>query len=435
MNFCVLDLDTKFKDFENKKCRRPEFFEKILREDWGTVYQRPYNWFSRGKRPQSDCGPYFVYILDRIPLERIYYERDSRVRRDGSFRGQDTSRESKSTRADSLGKSVEKPISSSPSIIWKTNETIRIGGWDDFTDGWDVEQDIRLEHNGRSYEGRVGVYSSSELGESGDLFGAVSFEPYLDENKRLFTPEKEFDGHKCVEGVRMPSGNLIYGPKFTYVRRGDKFTIREGSLIYELTMKDFTTKYVRDAFDPREEPGESMKPQTVFDDVVVQLRIGIEPVYQCTPVEPVQEARSDDVPPDTKEAKKRQNQTARYLGLPVKKIDLGNGITMEFVFIPAGEFMMGSPSNERGLNSDEGPQHRVRISKGFYMGQTEVTQGQYRAVMGSEPWSGKSYVQQSYNNPAVYVSWDDALEFCKKLTQKESRTYRLPTEAEWEYAC
>ena len=85
--------------------------------------------------------------------------------------------------------------------------------------------------------------------------------------------------------------------------------------------------------------------------------------------------------------------------------------------------------------ADEFPQHEVRISKDFRMGQTEVTQGQYMSVMNAQPWSGKAYVQEDANNPAVYVSWDEAVEFCRRLSQQEGKTYRLPTEAEWEYAC
>jgi formylglycine-generating enzyme required for sulfatase activity len=69
------------------------------------------------------------------------------------------------------------------------------------------------------------------------------------------------------------------------------------------------------------------------------------------------------------------------------------------------------------------------------MGQTEITQGQYELVMNAKPWSGREDVQEDSNNPAVYVSWNDAVEFCRKLSQQEGTTYRLPTEAEWEYAC
>jgi formylglycine-generating enzyme required for sulfatase activity len=66
---------------------------------------------------------------------------------------------------------------------------------------------------------------------------------------------------------------------------------------------------------------------------------------------------------------------------------------------------------------------------------TEVTQGQWKAVMGTEPWKGEDRVKEGPDYPAVYVSWDDAVAYCKKLSEKESKTYRLPTEAEWEYAC
>jgi formylglycine-generating enzyme required for sulfatase activity len=107
-----------------------------------------------------------------------------------------------------------------------------------------------------------------------------------------------------------------------------------------------------------------------------------------------------------------------------------NSIGMKLVYIPAGEFMMGSPSSESLRGRDEGPQHRVKISKGFYIGQTEVTQAQYRAVMGTNP----SHFQGD-NNPVENVSWNDALTFCRKLSEKKSKTYTLPTEAQWEYAC
>ena len=108
-----------------------------------------------------------------------------------------------------------------------------------------------------------------------------------------------------------------------------------------------------------------------------------------------------------------------------------NSIGMEFVLIPAGEFEMGSPSNEEDRNSDEGPVHRVTISNDFYMGKYEVTQKQWVEVMGSNPSNFKGD-----NLPVENVSWDDVQEFVKKLNAKEGTDkYRLPSEAEWEYAC
>ena len=102
-----------------------------------------------------------------------------------------------------------------------------------------------------------------------------------------------------------------------------------------------------------------------------------------------------------------------------------NSLGMEFVYVSPGRFMMGS----------SGKQHRVTLTRGYYMQTTEVTQGQWRKVMGSRPWSGKEYVQENANNAAAYISWNDCQAFIRKLNQMEgSNKYRLPTEAEWEYA-
>jgi formylglycine-generating enzyme required for sulfatase activity len=100
---------------------------------------------------------------------------------------------------------------------------------------------------------------------------------------------------------------------------------------------------------------------------------------------------------------------------------------MEFVLIQAGTFQMGSNDGD----SDERPVHEVRISKAFYLGKHEVTQGQWQAVMGNNPSNFKG----DANRPVENVSWDDVQEFIRKLNAKEGgSTYRLPTEAEWEYA-
>lgn len=108
-----------------------------------------------------------------------------------------------------------------------------------------------------------------------------------------------------------------------------------------------------------------------------------------------------------------------------------NSLGMEFVYIAPGTFMMGSPSNESGrLNYEK--QHRVTLTKGFYMQTTEVSQGQWKAVMGGNLSEFKSCGDEC---PVEQVSWNDVQQFIRKLNQREgSGTYRLPTEAEWEYA-
>ncbi|MCQ1536776.1 formylglycine-generating enzyme family protein [Methanosarcina sp. KYL-1] len=110
--------------------------------------------------------------------------------------------------------------------------------------------------------------------------------------------------------------------------------------------------------------------------------------------------------------------------------DYTNSIGMEFMKVPAGEFNMGSPSGEEDRD-DEGPVHKVTIEEPYYLGKYEVTQEQWREVMGNDP----SYFKGD-ELPVEQVSWDDAQEFIEKLNEKEGTDkYRLPSEAEWEYAC
>ena len=116
------------------------------------------------------------------------------------------------------------------------------------------------------------------------------------------------------------------------------------------------------------------------------------------------------------------------------KESITNTIGMKLNLIPAGTFTMGSPATETDRQDNE-TQHPVTISKPFYMQTTEVTQEQWKEVMGTEPWKGKPHVKEGPNNAASWVSWDDAMAYCKKLSEQERKTYRLPTEAEWEYAC
>ena len=109
-----------------------------------------------------------------------------------------------------------------------------------------------------------------------------------------------------------------------------------------------------------------------------------------------------------------------------------NTIGMKFVYIPPGSFMMGSPPGEPQRHPDEAG-HQVTLSKGFYLGMTEVTQGQWHKVMGNNP---SAFSGCGKDCPVESVSWHDVQKFIRKLNDMEGKNmYRLPTEAEWEYAC
>jgi formylglycine-generating enzyme required for sulfatase activity len=142
------------------------------------------------------------------------------------------------------------------------------------------------------------------------------------------------------------------------------------------------------------------------------------------------------------------------------KEEITNSIGMKLVLVPAGKFTMGSPKDEEDRGDDENP-HEVEITQPFQMGKYEVTVGQFRAFVkdtnyrtegekdgkGGRAFDGKEFIQkpeftwknlhfaQSDDQPVVVVSWNDAVVFCNWLSKKEGKTYRLPTEAEWEYAC
>ncbi len=108
---------------------------------------------------------------------------------------------------------------------------------------------------------------------------------------------------------------------------------------------------------------------------------------------------------------------------------LSDGVALDLVLIPAGSFEMGSPADELERQPDEGPQHTVTVPT-FFMGRTPITQAQYEAVMGDNPANFKGD-----DRPVEQVSWHQATEFCARLSRQTQREYRLPSEAEWEYAC
>jgi len=115
-------------------------------------------------------------------------------------------------------------------------------------------------------------------------------------------------------------------------------------------------------------------------------------------------------------------------------------LRLRLVWIPPGKFMLGSPAEEPGKDADEQPQTAVTLTRGFWLGKSEVTQGEWQAIMGNNP---SHFTGAGERAPVEQISWEDAMEFCRRITDRERQAgrlpdgycYTLPTEAQWEYAC
>jgi predicted Zn finger-like uncharacterized protein len=179
----------------------------------------------------------------------------------------------------------------------------------------------------------------------------------------------------------------------------------------------------------------------------------LEPVIPQTVNNPPLPNNKQDLPPQSKTDSAPKEIV----------FDLGNNIKLEMVRIPKGKFLMGSPKDEEGRYAVEGPQHEVTLTKDFYLGKYEVTRGQFRRFVESESYqteaeldgiggngwdeSAEKFTQdkkyswkntgfeQSDEHPVVNVSWNDAVKYCVWLSKQTGMRFRLPTEAEWEYAC
>jgi formylglycine-generating enzyme required for sulfatase activity len=150
------------------------------------------------------------------------------------------------------------------------------------------------------------------------------------------------------------------------------------------------------------------------------------PQAQNQPTETPQAQEPGNTPQASEPVEIEPEQPAEEEGYSV---DLGDGVTMVLVPVPAGTFLMGSPDNESNRDTDEGPQANIAVDA-FMMGKTEVTQAQYSAIVGSNP-------SQKIGDdlPVEYVSYFQATEFCNLLSLKTGKKFALPTEAQWEYAC
>ena len=178
-------------------------------------------------------------------------------------------------------------------------------------------------------------------------------------------------------------------------------------------------------------PSSSQTPSPVPQDYRVEQFVTPSPVQPPTP-KALPRYEFEVVTIDAQgQISQREQRSAEY-----RREDLGQGISLDLVLIPGGAFMMGSPDGEG--NTDERPQHQVTVPP-FLMGKYPVTQAQWKAVaalpkverdLNADPANFKGD-----NLPVEKVDWDDAVEFCQRLSKNTGREYRLPSEAEWEYAC
>jgi len=253
--------------------------------------------------------------------------------------------------------------------------------------------------------------------------------------------EKLDDASKLLAAAGNPPGVAFYKDRLAAVTLGAaELAARKAWAEIEALAKAKLTKAqvarlgeMLDRFE--KEHGQSKTGKQVADQVTaLRARVGraAEPIVYT------------EWPFDAAEASRRQEQTAKALRVKVEQdIDCGNGVKLSLVLIPAGEFRMGSPrttSPEKlaatygGNPKDyerEFPQHRVKISRPFWMGKYLVTQEQWMALFGTNP----SRFKDKPKNPVERVNWSEAKGFAKVLSEKLGKPFRLPTEAEWEYAC
>jgi formylglycine-generating enzyme required for sulfatase activity len=181
---------------------------------------------------------------------------------------------------------------------------------------------------------------------------------------------------------------------------------------------------IKDALRTRRE--QRMEHAGVLAERLRSLAVGA-PVKQEIKQSPVKEPDPIVRAP----AQPKQPVAAPKVELPkTRTFDLGNGVNLEMMLIPAGTFMMGSPESEAKRSDDE-TQHQVTISMPFYLGKYPVTQAQWQQVMGN---NSSHYIGDKLL-PVEAVSWDDTQAFCRKLKEITQAPFGIPTEAQWEYAC
>jgi formylglycine-generating enzyme required for sulfatase activity len=278
----------------------------------------------------------------------------------------------------------------------------------------------------------------SHASEDKETFARPLYERLIDENYRVWYDEQEIEwgdklDRKITEGLKKSQyGMVVISPK--YFAKHKEWTFMEFNNILE---SDKILPILHGIEWPQIQRNHPKEYERIKNWVAISSGKGIEYIVQ---------------------------QTQRKLGVPIKRFEfktaeistnllstvtktksaeyftqnLRNGVTLEMVSIPGGTFKMGSPENEEGYRSSQSPQHEVTVPP-FFMGKYPVTQQQWRVVAALEKVNIDLKSDPSYfkgdNLPVECVSWNDAQEFCARLFRMANKTYRLPTEAEWEYAC
>lgn len=166
---------------------------------------------------------------------------------------------------------------------------------------------------------------------------------------------------------------------------------------------------------------------------IVWLSSGANPGVLCA------DPPHTEAPFDNAQARQHQAAWARHLKTDV---EWANSLGMKLVVIPPGKFTMGSQESEE-IRDDNEDQVQVTLTHSFWLGKHEVRQSEWQQIMGTQPWQGAENGRDGDQYPATSVTWEDAREFCRKLTHRERHAgrlasgwvYELPTEAQWEYAC
>ena len=286
-----------------------------------------------------------------------------------------------------------------------------------------IEESPSWSPDGQSPDGQYIAFSSNRDG--------------LDHNYEIYVMGSDGSNPRRLTEDSAPDQSPSWSPDGQYIAFSSN---RDGD--HEIYVMKADGSETPEPVTPEPETPEPVTPEPVTPEPVTPEPETPEPVtpepetpepVTPEPVTPEPETPEPVTPePETPEPVTPTDPVAGGSTGEVQTFSLPGGASMEFVWIEPGVFQMGSNTGR----SDESPIHEVGISRGFWLGKYEITQGQWEAVMDTTPWSDQRRVVSDPSHPAVIISWNEVQEFISRLNAVAGEElYRLPTEAEWEYAC